>query len=124
MILGSDPGLVKRYANACDRYFSDLLHSIHYISLPSPSPTHNLIEFHKVIFISLVFTKYSFLSTVRLCCPQGGVYTNVVTFIFEVFMMAPCLACKWARGKRTPQANSASKKPRYGGTDDLELGDK
>ena len=38
--------------------------------------------------------------------------------------MAPCLACKWARGKRTPQANSASKKPRYGGTDDLELGDK
>ena len=77
-----------------------------------------------MIFISLVFTKYSFLSTVRLCCPQGGVYTNVVTFIFEVFMMAPCLACKWARGKRTPQANSASKKPRYGGTDDLELGDK
>lgn len=60
----------------------------------------------------------------RLCCPQGGVYTNVVTFIFEVFMMAPCLACKWARGKRTTQANSASKKPRYGGTDDLELGDK
>lgn len=61
----------------------------------------------------------------RLCCPQGGVYTNVVTFIFEVFIMAPCLACKWARGKRRPQANtSASRKPRYGGTDDLELGDK
>ena len=51
-------------------------------------------------------------------------YTNVVTYIFEVFIMAPCLACKWASGKGRPQANSASGKPRYGGTDDVELGDK
>ncbi|XP_078344890.1 uncharacterized protein LOC144630394 [Oculina patagonica] len=61
----------------------------------------------------------------RLCCPQGGMYTNVLTFLFEVFMMAPCLACKWASGKGKQQANcAAGDKPRYGGTDDVELGDK
>lgn len=65
------------------------------------------------------------LSSVRLCCPKGGVYTNVLTFLFEVFMMAPCLACKWASGKGKQRANCATgDKPRYGGTDDVELGDK
>jgi len=39
--------------------------------------------------------------------------------------MAPCLACKWASGKGKQQAYwTAGSKPRYGGTDDVELGDK
>lgn len=66
-----------------------------------------------------------FRSAVRLCCPQGGVFTNVLTFLFEVFIMAPCLACKWASGKgKQPPNWTTGSKPRYGGTDDVELGDK
>ena len=63
-----------------------------------------------------------FSSSVRVCCPKGGVYSNTVTFLFEVFLMAPCVACKWASGKR--KRNSALGKPRYGGTNDVELGNK
>lgn len=70
-------------------------------------------------------TKFFFRSAVRLCCPQGGVFTNVLTFLFEVFIMAPCLACKWASGKgKQPPNWTTGSKPRYGGTDDVELGDK
>jgi len=80
------------------------------------------------IFVVLSILGFIFvllLMPFRLCCPQGGVFTNVLTFLFEVFIMAPCLACKWASGKGKQQANwTAGSKPRYGGTDDVELGDK
>ena len=46
----------------------------------------------------------------------------MVTFLFEVLLKAPCVACKWATGKS--KHNSATGKPRYGGTDDIELGEK
>ncbi|XP_074607065.1 uncharacterized protein LOC141860007 [Acropora palmata] len=32
----------------------------------------------------------------ELCCPEGGVYNKMVTFLFEVLLKAPCVACKWA----------------------------
>lgn len=78
-----------------------------------------------VVLSILGFVFVLLLMPFRLCCPQGGVFTNVLTFLFEVFIMAPCLACKWASGKGKQQANwTAGSKPRYGGTDDVELGDK
>ncbi|XP_044177123.1 uncharacterized protein LOC122959702 [Acropora millepora] len=58
----------------------------------------------------------------QLCCPEGGVYNKMVIFLFEVLLKAPCVACKWAAGKN--KHNSATGKPRYGGTDDIELGEK
>ena len=74
--------------------------------------------------IVVVFVSNFFPHPVRLCCPKGGAYTNVLTFLFEVFLMAPCLACKWASGRRKSHGNSASGRPRYGGTDNVEVGSK
>ena len=38
--------------------------------------------------------------------------------------MAPCLACQWAAGKGRRQSNTTGGKPHYGGTDDVEPGNK
>ncbi|KAK2565826.1 hypothetical protein P5673_010106 [Acropora cervicornis] len=59
---------------------------------------------------------YPALTSLELCCPEGGVYNKMVTFLFELLV--------WLANGRLSKHYSATGKPRYDGTDDIELGEK